>query len=99
MSFDLVLAALLWLLAALVGGLILLFAGFVLQAVWADAIRPRLIPSAEIDRVADDIIARYPDPEAEAFARYERAWHRSDGAEQTYWHRVRKAVGKRLARS
>lgn len=45
--------------------------------------------------LAADIIANYPDPEKEAFARHERAWYDSDGAEQTYWHRVRKAVRRR----
>jgi len=58
---------------------------------WIDAIKPRLIPAA-------DIVANYPDPEGEAFARHERAWYDSDGAEQTYWYRVRKAVQKRMQR-
>lgn len=52
----------------------------------------------EIDRVAADIIASYPDPEDEAFARHERAWYNCDGAEQAYWYRVRKAVKRRLER-
>lgn len=56
----------------------------------------RLIPADDIARVADDIIASYSDPELEAFVRHERAWYDSDGAEQTYWHRVRKAVRRRL---
>ncbi len=63
---------------------------------WIDAIGPRLIPADDIDRVAADIIASYSDPELEAFARHERAWYRSDGAEQAYWYRVRKAVRRRL---
>lgn len=61
-----------------------------------DAIKPRLIPMREIDRVAANIIANDADPELEAFARHERAWYRSDGAEQTYWYRVRKTVRRRL---
>lgn len=64
--------------------------------VWIDAIKPRLIPPREIERVADEIITNYPDPEEEAFARHQRAWFRSDGAEQVYWLRVRKAVRRRL---
>ena len=64
--------------------------------IWKDAIKPRLIPAEDINRAAEDIIGSYSDPEEEAFARHERAWYRSDGAEQTYWHRVRKAVRKRL---
>lgn len=87
-----------WLLVAFFGGQVAMFIGLVIWMIWTDAIKPRLIPAGDIDRMADDIIASYPDPELEAFARHERAWYRSDGAEQTYWRRVRKAVRKRLAR-
>lgn len=80
------------------GGQVLIFIWLVLRTIWTDTIKPRLIPTAEIDRMADDIIANYPDPEEEAFARHERAWYRSNGAEQTYWLLVRKAVRKRLER-
>lgn len=55
-----------------------------------------MIPTGEIDRVAREIIAGYPGPEEEVFARHERAWYDSDGAEQTYWLTVRKAVRRRL---
>jgi len=85
-----------WLLFAFFGGQVLIFIGLVLWMIWTDAIKPRLIPTTDIDRVAADIIANYPDPEGEAFARHERAWYDSDGAEQTYWYRVRKAVKRRL---
>ena len=78
------------------GGQALIFIGLVLWTIWTDAIKPRLIPADDIARVADDIIANYSDPELEAFARHERAWYDSDGAEQTYWYRVRKAVRRRL---
>jgi len=78
------------------GGQALIFIGLVLWTVWTDTIKPRLIPPAEIDHAADEIIAGYPDPEEEAFARHERAWYRSDVAEQTYWYRVRRAVRRRL---
>lgn len=70
-----------------------------LWLVWTNAIKPRLIPMQEIDRVAADIIASFPDPGEEAFARYERAWYRSDAAEQIYWYRVWKAVRRRLERA
>ncbi|HDZ75669.1 MAG TPA: hypothetical protein ENH55_23485 [Aurantimonas coralicida] len=80
------------------GGQALIFIGLILWTIWTDAIKPRLIPGDDIARVADDIIANYPDPELEAFARHEQAWYRSDGAEQTYWYRVRKAVQKRMQR-
>ena len=85
-----------WLLLIFFGGQAIIFIGLVLWTVWTDGIKPRLIPADHIARVADDIIASYPDPELEAFARHERAWYDSDGAEQTYWHRVRKAVRRRL---
>ena len=84
------------LLVAFFGGQALLFVGLVLWMVWRDSIAPRLIPDAEIDSAADDIIANFTDPELEAFARHQRAWYRSDGAEQTYWRRVRRAVRDRL---
>lgn len=93
---DLLLTVLHWLLVAFLGGQALIFIGLVLWTIWTDAIKPRLIPTDDIARVADDIIASYPDPELEAFARHERAWYDSDGAEQTYWYRVRKAVRRRL---
>lgn len=54
------------------------------------------IPADDIDRAAAEIIASYTDPEEEAFARHEAAWYRSEGAEQVYWYRVRKAVRRRL---
>jgi len=87
-----------WLLLIFFGGQALIFVGLVLWTIWIDAIKPRLIPAADIDRVAADIVANYADPEGEAFARHERAWYDSDGAEQTYWYRVRKAVQKRMKR-
>lgn len=95
---DLLFTALHWLLLIFFGGQAVIFVGLVLWMVWTDAIKPRLIPADDIARAADDIIASYPDPELEAFARHERAWYDSDGAEQTYWYRVRKAVRWRLER-
>ncbi|MDR7033252.1 hypothetical protein [Mesorhizobium sp. BE184] len=86
-----------WLLMIFFGGQAVIFVGLVLWTIWTDSIKPRLIPADNIARVADDIIANYPDPEFEAFARHERAWYDSDGAEQTYWYRVRKAVRRQLS--
>ncbi|MGK6316302.1 hypothetical protein [Neorhizobium sp. DT-125] len=88
-----------WLVVAFFGGQAAMFIGLVIWMIWTDAIKPRLIPTTEINRVADEIIENFSDPHEEAFARHERAWYRSDGAEQTYWLRVRKAVRKRLERS
>lgn len=85
-----------WLMLIFFGGQAVIFVGLVLWTIWTDAIKPRLIPADDIARVADDIIASYSDPELEAFARHERAWYDSDGAEQTYWYRVRKTVRRRL---
>lgn len=85
-----------WLWLVLLVGQAVAFVGLLLWMIWTDSIKPRLIPADEIARVADDIIAHYPDPELEAFARHEHAWYDNDGAAQTYWYRVRKAVRKRL---
>lgn len=74
------------------GGQVVIFIGLVLWVVWIDAIKPRMMSEAEIDRMADDIVANYLDPEGEAFARHQYAWDRSDGPELVYWHRVRRAV-------
>ena len=97
--WDILFQAVSWLLLMFFGGQGLIFIGLMLWMAWTDAIKPRLVPTDDIDRVADEIIASYPDPELEAFARHERAWYRSDGAEQTYWYRVRKAVRRRLERA
>lgn len=95
--FDILGYVLHWLLLIFFGGQALIFMGLVLWSIWTDSIKPRLIPVDDIARVADDIIASYPDPELEAFARHERAWYDSDGAEQTYWYRVRRAIQSKLA--
>ena len=94
--WDIFIQAVSWLLLTFFGGQAVIIVGLVLWTIWTDAIKPRLIPADDIARVADDIIASYSDPELEAFARHERAWYDSDGAEQTYWYRVRKAVRRRL---
>ena len=93
---DLLLETGRWLMVAVFGVPTLMFIGLILQMIWTDAIKPRLIPAEDIERATDDLIASSADPEREAFARQERAWYDSDGAEQTYWYRVRKAVRRRL---
>lgn len=60
--FDVVAYVFSWLVLIVFGGQVLIFIGLVTWMVWTDAIKPRLIPAAEIDRVADGIIAGYPDP-------------------------------------
>jgi len=99
MGASLILEALRWLLLLFCGSLGLTFGGLLLWEIWTDVVRPALIPVAVIDKMADEIIARYPDPEEEALARHERAWYRSDGPEQVYWYRVRRAVRRRLRSS
>lgn len=67
-------------------------------AVVEGAILPRLIPHAEIERLADEVMARHPDnPEHAAFIEEHAAWFRSRSAEQGKWRRVRKAIRRRLA--
>ncbi len=58
---------------------------------WEAGIRPRLIPTAEIDALAPAMLARYGDKAEEtAFIEEDRAWRYSDGFEQGRWRRVRK---------
>jgi hypothetical protein len=85
-----------WLTLVFFGSQVVIFIGLVLWSIWTDAIKPRLIPLGDIENVADEIIAKFADPELEAFARHEQAWYRSDRAEQAYWYRIRKAVRRRL---
>lgn len=68
--WDVFVQAVSWLLLIFFCGQALIFIGLVLWMIWTDAIKPRLIPMREIDRVAADIIANFPDPEEEAFARH-----------------------------
>ncbi|WP_246072143.1 hypothetical protein [Martelella lutilitoris] len=75
---------------------LIIFVGLIAWGIWTDSIKPRLIPSEEITRVADELIEHFADPAEEALLRQHDAWYRSDGAEQTYWRRVRKAVKRRL---
>ena len=66
--------------------------------IWAGGIRPRLVPSPEIDRLVDEMLARFPDdPERAAFREEEYHWHRCDSFEQWKWRRVRRAIHHRLA--
>ena len=55
--WDVFVQAVSWLLLIFFGGQALIFIGLVLWTIWTDAIRPRLIPANDIDRVAADIIA------------------------------------------
>lgn len=60
-------------------------------------IRPRLVPRAEIEAMADEVMRKHPeDPEEWAFMEEESAWYRSHTFEQGKWHRVRKVIRRRL---
>lgn len=73
---------------------ILLGVGWV---VWNGWVRPRFIPRSEIDRLADDIMARYPDdPERAALREEEHYWFQSEEFEQGKWRRVRAEIRRRL---
>jgi hypothetical protein len=64
------------------------------------SVLPRLIPRDEIERLAEDIIGRYPaDPEEAAFIEEHAAWFRSESFEQGKWRRVGKAIRRRLIAS
>jgi hypothetical protein len=61
-------------------------------------ILPRLIPRAEIIRLADEIAVRHPDdPEGAAFMEEHAAWFRSRAVKQGKWRRVRRELRRRYA--
>lgn len=83
-----------WLLIALAVSPIVLGLG---GPAWQGLIRPRLIPQGEIDQLADETMADYPDdPEGAAFREEEYHWHRSEEFEQGKWRRVRREIQRRL---
>jgi hypothetical protein len=62
--------------------------------VWQGQVRPRLIPKAEIEAIAAELVARYGDQAEEmAFINEDRAWRYSDSFEQGKWRRVRRTLG------
>jgi hypothetical protein len=67
--------------------------GAILWFLWDGSIRPRLIPSAEIDSLAAEMLARHgPRAEEVASAEEEAAWRDSRPFEQGKWRRVRKRI-------
>lgn len=69
------------------------FWGSFLWVLWQGGVRPRLIPRAEIERLAAELIARHGDRAEEvAFIEEDRAWRYSDGFAQGKWRRVRKWI-------
>jgi hypothetical protein len=66
-------------------------------AVVEGSILPRLVPRAEIEAIADEVMRKHPDdPEEWAFMEEHAAWYRSLSFEQGKWHRIRKAIRRRL---
>lgn len=67
--------------------------GAILLLLWESIIRPRLIPRAEIDALAAEMLARHgPGAEEVASAEEEAAWRNSRPFEQGKWRRVRKRI-------
>jgi hypothetical protein len=65
----------------------------ILWVLWQDSIRPRLIPRAEIDTLAAELLAGHgPGAEEVASAEEEQAWRNSRPFEQRKWRRVRKRI-------
>jgi hypothetical protein len=60
-------------------------------------IRPLLIPKAEIERLANELVRSHPaDPAEAAFDEEQNAWYRSETFEQGKWRRVRRWIEKLL---
>ncbi|MFG1364121.1 hypothetical protein [Xanthobacter versatilis] len=90
-----------WLLPALKWLLIVAaLSPIVLGIAWAiceGSVLPRLLPRAEIEAMADDVIRDHPDdPEEWAFMEEHAAWYRSHSFEHGKWHRVHKVIRRRL---
>jgi hypothetical protein len=81
-----------------VGGITVPIWGAIVWEIWEGEIRPLLIPSAEIDRLAAQMIARYGhEAEEHAAAEEQTAWYNSDATEQGKWRRVRRRIARRGA--
>lgn len=65
--------------------------GVFLWHVYEFNVRPWRIPSAEIDRLVQAMLAK-DDPEYAAFIEEQAAWFRSDTFEQGKWRRVRRKL-------
>lgn len=65
--------------------------GFVLHN---GVLKPILIPKAEIERMALDLIDQLEDPEGAALLEEHAAWYRSNNFQQGKWRRVRKRIAR-----
>jgi len=83
-----------WLAIAIAMSPIVIGIGWV---IYEGAILPRLVPRKEIEAMADEVMRNHPDdPEEWALIEEHAAWYRSLNFEQGKWHRVRKAIRRRL---
>jgi hypothetical protein len=92
--WDMAVQVVAWLLLVFFGGQAVTFSGLVLWTVWADTIRSRLIPTTDIDREADEMIANYADPEA--FAARGRPVSSLTVLNRLMGYQVRNEIGWRL---
>ena len=71
-------------------------AGAFLSVEWQGRIRPMLIPRAEIERLADELMEKHGERAEEmAFIEEDHAWRYSQNFEQGKWRRVRKELERR----
>ena len=67
-----------------------------LYVLWQGILRPRLIPSGDIEQLAAELLERHGDRAADAaFADECHAWRHSDGFERGKWRRVRREIERR----
>jgi len=69
---------------------------YLFSLTWRKSIKPRLIPRRTIEREAEEIIAKFPDPMREVTARCERRWYAENTWKEVYWMRVQKVVRRRM---
>lgn len=92
---DLLSTVVVWVLPVFYGSQLVIIVGLFSWLVYQDAVRPRLIPAGEIERVADEIIAGHAEPEREACLREENDWYGCAFGSGVYWRRVRRAIARR----
>ena len=67
--------------------------------VWEFHLSPLRIPPAEIEAIADGLIAEHgPRAEEMAYSEEDRAWQDSDTYQQGRWRRVRRELWRRYER-
>ncbi|MCZ4075000.1 hypothetical protein [Agrobacterium sp. LMR679] len=67
-----------------------------MYVIWQQAVRPMLVPRAEIKRIADILMKAYGNAAEElAVIEEDRAWRYSRNFEQGKWRRVRAELRRR----